>query len=208
MTTAKEAGLVACRVCGMLSRWTEPGPKRVLRCRRCGSTLQSRKPGSVSRTAALVLAGVLLYIPANALPVMKVIYAGRGEPDTILSGVEVLFNTGQPAVAILVLFASITVPLIKLVGLALMVLAVARRSRWRRRDRTVFYRLVEFIGRWSMLDIFMISILVALVKLQALSTIEAGQGAVWFASVVVITIFAAASFDPRLIWDVEEEERR
>jgi paraquat-inducible protein A len=207
MTTAKQAGLVACRVCGLLSRWTEPGPKRVLRCRRCGSTLQRRKPGSVSRTAALVLSGILLYIPANALPVMKVIYAGRGEPDTILSGVEVLFNTGQPAVAILVLFASITVPLIKLVGLALMTLAVARRSRWRRRDRTVFYRLVEFIGRWSMLDIFMISILVALVKLQALSTIEAGQGAVWFASVVVITMFAAASFDPRLIWDVEEERR-
>lgn len=208
MTTATQAGLVACRVCGMLSRWAEPGPKRVLRCGRCGSTLHRRKPGSLSRTAALVLAGVLLYIPANALPVMKVIYAGRGEPDTILSGVEVLFKTGQPAVAILVLFASITVPLIKLVGLALMTLAVARRSRWRRRDRTVFYRLVEFIGRWSMLDIFMISILVALVKLQALSTIEAGQGAVWFASVVVITMFAAASFDPRLIWDVEEEERR
>ena len=207
MTTAMQAGLVACRVCGMLSRWTEPGPKRVLRCSRCRSTLHRRKPGSLSRTAALVLAGFLLYIPANALPVMKVIYAGRGEPDTILSGVEVLFNTGQPAVAILVLFASITVPLIKLVGLALMTIAVARRSRWRRRDRTVFYRLVEFIGRWSMLDIFMISILVALVKLQALSTIEAGQGAVWFASVVVITMFAAASFDPRLIWDVEEERR-
>jgi paraquat-inducible protein A len=207
VTTAAAAGLVACRVCGLLSRWREAGPGNVLRCPRCSSTLHRRKPGSLSRTAALVLAGFLLYIPANALPVMKVIYAGRGEPDTILSGVEVLFNTGQPAVAILVLFASITVPLIKLVGLALMVLAVRRRSRWRRRDRTVFYRLVEFIGRWSMLDIFMISILVALVKLKALSTIEAGQGAVWFALVVVITMFAAASFDPRLIWEGEEERR-
>ena len=167
---------------------------------------RSYKP-LILNALALVMAGFILYIPANALPVMQVIYAGRGEPDTILSGVEVLFNTGQPAVAILVLFASITVPLIKLVGLALMVLAVKRRSLWRRRDRTVFYRLVEFIGRWSMLDIFMISILVALVKLQALSTIEAGQGAVWFAGVVVITIFAAASFDPRLIWDVEEPRR-
>ena len=111
------------------------------------------------------------------------------------------------AVAILLLFASINVTLIKLGGLTLMGLAVKRRSLWRRRDRTAFYRLVEFIGRWSMLDIFMISILVALVKLQALSTIEAGQGAVWFAAVVVITMFAAASFDPRLIWDVEEPRR-
>ena len=204
MTTAVEAGLVACRTCGLLSRWREPERGFVARCPRCDSALHQRKPGSLARTAALLMAGVILYIPANALPVMKVIYAGRGEPDTILSGVEVLFHTGQPAVALLVLFASITVPLIKLVGLALMVLAVKRRSRWRRRDRTVFYRLVEFIGRWSMLDIFMISILVALVKLKALSTIEAGPGAVWFAAVVVITMFAAASFDPRLIWDVEE----
>ena len=205
MTTAAQAGLVACRVCGLLSRRADPPPGSVACCPRCSSVLHSRKPGSLGRTFALLLAGFILYIPANALPVMKVIYAGRGEPDTILSGVEVLFNTGQPAVAILVLFASITVPMIKLVGLLLMVIAVRRGSRWRRRDRTVFYRLVEFVGRWSMLDIFMISILVALVKLKALSTIEAGQGAVWFASVVVITMFAAASFDPRLIWDTEEE---
>ena len=207
MTSAAQAGLVGCPTCGLVSRWLEPPRGSALRCRRCGSALHLRKPDSLRRTAALVMAGFILYIPANALPVMQVIYAGRGEPDTILSGVEVLFNTGQPAVAILVLFASITVPMIKLVGLALMVLAVKRRSLWRRRDRTVFYRLVEFIGRWSMLDIFMISILVALVKLQALSTIEAGQGAVWFAGVVVITIFAAASFDPRLIWDVEGHDR-
>jgi len=207
VTSAAQAGLVGCPTCGLVSRWLEPPRGSVLRCKRCASALHRRKPDSLRRTAALVMAGFILYIPANALPVMQVIYAGRGEPDTILSGVEVLFNTGQPAVAILVLFASITVPLIKLVGLALMVLAVKRRSLWRRRDRTVFYRLVEFIGRWSMLDIFMISILVALVKLQALSTIEAGQGAVWFAGVVVITIFAAASFDPRLIWDVEEPRR-
>lgn len=207
MTSAAQAGLVGCPTCGLVSRWVEAPAGSVSHCARCGSALHRRKPNSLARTAALLLAGFILYIPANALPVMKVIYAGRGEPDTILSGVEVLFHTGQPAVAILVLFASITVPLIKLGGLTLMVLAVKRRSLWRRRDRTAFYRLVEFIGRWSMLDIFMISILVALVKLQALSTIEAGQGAVWFAAVVVITMFAAASFDPRLIWDVEEPRR-
>jgi paraquat-inducible protein A len=124
-----------------------------------------------------------------------------------MSGVVVLFDTGQPAVAVLVLFASITVPMIKLLGLTWMALSAQRGWRWRTRDRTVFYRLVEFVGRWSMLDIFMISILVALVKLQALSTVEAAPGAVFFASVVVLTMFAAASFDPRIMWDVEEGSR-
>jgi len=205
MTTAAQAGLVSCHECGLLSRRVDPGPGRELRCPRCRGPLHARKPNSLARTSALLAAGFLLYIPANVLPVMKVIYAGRGEPDTIFSGVEVLFNTGQPAVAILVLFASITVPMIKLLGLTGMVIATRRGSAWRRRDRTAFYRLVEFVGRWSMLDIFMISILVALVKLQALSTIEAGPGAIWFASVVVITMFAAASFDPRLAWDRESE---
>ncbi|HZM00569.1 MAG TPA: paraquat-inducible protein A [Planctomycetota bacterium] len=203
MTTALQAGLVSCHECGLLSRWVEPGPSARTRCPRCGEVLHRRKPNSLARTWSLLIAGFLLYIPANVLPVMKVIYAGRGEPDTIMSGVIVLFNTGQPAVAVLVLFASITVPMIKLLGLTGMAIATQRGSGWRRRDRTAFYRLVEFIGRWSMLDIFMISILVALVKLEALSTIEAGPGAVWFASVVVITMFAAASFDPRLAWDSE-----
>lgn len=207
MTSALQAGLVNCHDCGLLSRWSEPELGRHCACPRCGTTLHQRKPDSLRRTWALVIAGFILYIPANVLPVMQVIYTGRGEPDTILSGVEELFNTGQQAVALLVLFASITVPMIKLVGLTLMVIAAQRGSRWRRRDRTVFYRLVEFVGRWSMLDIFMISILVALVRLQALSTIQAGPGAVWFASVVVLTMFAAASFDPRLIWDAEEPAR-
>jgi paraquat-inducible protein A len=169
--------------------------------------LHRRKPDSLHRTSALLTAGFLLYIPANVLPVMQVIYAGRGEPDTIMSGVQVLFNTGQPAVAVLVLFASITVPMIKLLGLTWMALSVRRGWLWRMRDRTVFYRLIEFVGRWSMLDIFMISILVALVKLQALSTVEAAPGAVFFASVVVLTMFAAASFDPRIMWDVEDARR-
>ncbi|HYN64673.1 MAG TPA: paraquat-inducible protein A, partial [Candidatus Limnocylindrales bacterium] len=105
MTTALQAGLVCCHDCGLLSRWRAPLPGDECSCPRCGTTLHQRKPGSLRRTWALLIAGFILYIPANVLPVMKVIYAGRGEPDTILSGVEVLFNTGQPAVALLVLFA-------------------------------------------------------------------------------------------------------
>jgi len=207
MLTAAQAGLVSCHECGLLSRWSEPPRGGRLRCPRCDSVLHRRKPDSLHRTFALLAAGFLLYIPANVLPVMQVIYAGRGEPDTIMSGVVVLFDTGQPAVAVLVLFASITVPMIKLLGLTWMALSVQRGWRWRVRDRTVFYRLIEFVGRWSMLDIFMISILVALVKLQALSTVEAAPGAVFFASVVVLTMFAAASFDSRIMWDVEEASR-
>jgi paraquat-inducible protein A len=205
--TASAAGLVACHECGLLSRWSAPPTGHENLCPRCGEVLHRRKPDSLRRTWALLIAAFLLYIPANVLPVMRVIYAGRTESDTIMSGVQELFGSGQSAVAVLVLFASITVPLIKLLGLTGMAIATQRGSRWRRRDRTVFYRLIEFVGRWSMLDVFMISILVALVRLQALSTIEAGPGAVWFASVVVLTMLAAASFDPRCMWDVEEQSR-
>jgi paraquat-inducible protein A len=203
MTTAAEAGLANCLSCGQLSRWTGTPAGGDTRCPRCHAPLRLRKPNSMARTWALLIAGFLLYVPANVLPVMRVIYGGRGEDDTIFSGVKVLFATGQPAVAVLVLFASITVPLIKLVGLTGMALSVHHRWEWRKKDRTRLYRLIEFVGRWSMLDIFMISILVALVKLQALSTIEAGPAAVWFAGVVILTMFAARSFDPRLMWDRE-----
>jgi paraquat-inducible protein A len=203
MTTAAEAGLANCLRCGQLSRWTDAPPGAGSRCPRCEAPLSLRKPDSLRRTWALLIAGYLLYVPANVLPVMTVIYSGRGEDDTIMSGVKVLFATGQPAVAVLVLFASITVPLVKLVGLTFMALSVHHRWEWRRKDRTRLYRLIEFVGRWSMLDIFMISILVALVKLEALSTIQAGPAAIWFAGVVIVTMFAAASFDPRLMWDRE-----
>jgi paraquat-inducible protein A len=203
MTTAAEAGLVNCLSCGQLSRWADAPAGGDLRCPRCHASLWLRKPNSLRRTWALLITGYLCYVPANILPVMTVIYSGRGEDETIFSGVQVLFATGQPAVAVLVLFASITVPMVKLVGLTFMALSVHRRWEWRKKDRTRMYRLIEFVGRWSMLDIFMISILVALVKLQALATIEAGPGAVWFAGVVIITMFAAKSFDPRLMWDRE-----
>ena len=124
-----------------------------------------------------------------------------------MSGVKVLFNTGQPAVAVLVLFASITVPMIKLLGLTWMALSAQRGWRWRVRDRTVFYRLIEFVGRWSMLDIFMISILVALVKLGQIATILPGPGLIAFTAVVVLTMLASASFDPRAIWDPRGDHR-
>jgi paraquat-inducible protein A len=166
--------------------------------------LHVRKPDSLNRTWALILTAVILYVPANLLPVMTVVSFGKGEPDTILSGVQALAAVGMWPVAILVFFASITVPVLKLIGLSFLLISVQRRTAWRTRDRTVLYRIVENVGRWSMVDIFMISILTALVNLQAIATIDPGPGAIAFAAVVVITMIASYSFDPRLIWDAAE----
>jgi paraquat-inducible protein A len=135
---------------------------------------------------------------------MTVTSFGRGEPDTILSGVKVLIQAGMWPVALLVFFASITVPVLKIVALSYLLISVQFRSHWRPRDRTMLYRVVEAVGRWSMVDVFMISILVALVNLGAIASILPGPGAVAFASVVILTMISAMTFDPRLIWDAQE----
>jgi len=205
--TAARASLLNCHSCHLLSqaRGLPPGGHAV--CPRCGASLHLRKPNSISRTWALIWAAIILYIPANVYPVMTVISFGKGSPDTIMSGVMAFIEYGMWPLALLVFFASIAVPMAKVIGMIYLLLSVQRKSRWRPKDRTVLYRVTEVIGRWSMIDIFMISILVALVKLQAIATIEPGPGAISFAAVVVITIFAAMSFDPRLIWDAMEEKR-
>jgi len=194
-TQAKGVHLL-CHTCHMLSRSTNAHPQ----CARCGSPLHKRKPNSLARTWALTLTAYILYIPANLLPVMTVTMSGHGEPDTILSGVKELALGGMWPLALLVFFASVTVPVLKLLVLTYLLLSVQFKSTWRPRERTVLYRITETVGRWSMIDIFVIAILVALVKLGALATIEAGDGAIAFGGVVVITMFAAMSFDPRLIW--------
>ncbi len=205
--TAARASLLNCHSCHLLShaRRLPAGGHAV--CPRCGASLHLRKPNSISRTWALIWAAIILYIPANVFPVMTVISFGKGSPDTIMSGVMALLEHGMWPLALLVFFASITVPMTKLTGMIYLLLSVQRKSHWRPKDRTVLYRVTEVIGRWSMIDIFMISILVALVKLQAIATIEPGPGAISFAAVVVITMIAANSFDPRLIWDAMEEKR-
>jgi paraquat-inducible protein A len=203
--TGKDSGsLVSCHACDQVCRLTRSGHAH---CPRCGAALHRRKPHSLARTWALLIAACILYVPANLLPVMTVTSFGRGEPDTILSGVKTLIAAGMWPVAILVFFASITVPVLKIVALAFLLVSVHRRSQWRPRDRTVLYRLVESVGRWSMVDIFMISILVALVNLGAIASIVPGPGAIAFASVVILTMIAAMTFDPRLIWDARERTR-
>jgi paraquat-inducible protein A len=197
--TAADAGYLLCHCCHLLSR-PAPGSVRP-RCPRCGAVLHRRKPDSLARTWALTLTAYILYVPANLLPIMTVTMSGRGEADTIISGVKELIVGGMWPLALLVFFASITVPVLKLLALTFLLLSVRSGSRWRPWERTVLYRLTESVGRWSMIDVFVITILVAVVELGALATIEAGPGAVAFGGVVVITMFAAMSFDPRLIWD-------
>ncbi len=197
LPTARSLGLVACHSCHLLCRLTQAPAD----CPRCGAALHSRKPNSLARAWALVIAAVVFYIPANLLPITHTISLGTVQSDTIMSGVIYFVQSGSWPVALVIFVASVFVPLLKLLVLAFLLISVQRRWQWRPVDRTRLYRLTEVIGRWSMLDIFVVTILVALVHLGALATIEAGAGAVFFAAVVVVTMLAAEAFDPRLIWD-------
>ncbi len=198
--TARQAGLIGCHVCGQLARDTAGAGQR-LRCPRCAAPLHLRKPDSVSTTWALVLAAAVLYIPANLLPIMTTASLFGSQQDTIMSGVIFLWRSGSWPLAAVVFFASVMVPLLKIIALIYLNASVQRRSRRSPLQRTRLYRMVEFVGRWSMLDIYVITMLVALVNFQGIATIQAGPAAIAFGAVVVLTMFAAMSFDPRLIWD-------
>lgn len=197
--TALVAGapLVDCHSCGLVA----PVRGRHQRCERCQAALHQRRPDSVGRTWAFLLAATILYIPSMLLPVMYTNSLFGKEEDTIISGVLLFWNSGSEGLAIIIFVASIVVPVMKLVALAILALTAQRRSRWRPQQRTVLYRIVEFVGRWSMLDIFVITLTVALVRFQTLAVITAGPGALAFCAVVVLTMLASMHFDPRLIWD-------
>lgn len=199
--TAARLAMISCDSCHLLCRnVTAPG-SAALSCPRCGAALHQRKPHSIGRTWALILASYLLYLPANLLPIMDTTSLGYERSDTIISGVNYLIVSGMWPIALVVFFASILVPLLKLVVLTYLLISVQRRSSWRPKDRTRLYRVTEGIGRWSMVDIYVVTILVALVQLGAVAKVEAAPGALFFAAVVVLTMFAAMTFDPRLIWD-------
>jgi paraquat-inducible protein A len=202
--TAERAGLLVCHDCGLLSRPAAHSHEG--RCPRCGAQLHFRKPDSIARTWAFLVAAMVLYIPANVLPVMDTSSLFGAQKDTILSGVVYLWISGSWPLAVLVFIASIAVPMLKIISLTFLVLTAQLRWRWLPERRTRIYRLVELVGRWSMLDIYVITILVALVQFSALATIMAGPGAIAFGAVVVLTMFGAMSFDPRLIWDALEPD--
>jgi paraquat-inducible protein A len=194
---AAAAGSIGCEACGLVS---VPMHEHA-RCPRCDSPLHPRKPDSMARTWALVLAAAILYVPANLYPVLTVMQLGAGEPSTILGGVRELISSRMYPLAALVFFASIAVPMLKLVGLTFMLVATQVGNGGWLRDRTRLYHVVRWVGRWSMIDIFMEALLGALVRFGNVITIEPGIGAVAFCGVVILTMFAAETFDPRLMWD-------
>jgi paraquat-inducible protein A len=170
-------------------------------CPRCGRKLRHRKRQSLLRAWALLFAATVLYLPANLFPIITVIRFGQGQPSTIIQGVIELMQAKMWPLAALVFLASITVPMLKLVGLTTMLLTTHAGTVYRLRDRTRLYRLVESVGRWSMIDVFMLTVLVALVHMGFVATVLPGPGAICFAAVVVLTMFATVMFDPRLMWD-------
>jgi paraquat-inducible protein A len=175
------------------------------RCPRCDALIHERKPHSVATTAALVLSAALLYIPANVLPVMHTHTFFSEDDDTIMSGVLSLLHEGSWPLALLVFVASIVVPLLKLIAMGWLLWSIVRKSRGHPLQRSKLFRLVEFIGRWSMLDVYAIALLVALVQIRSLATIHAGVGALAFCAVVVLTMLAAQTFDERLLWDTPSD---
>jgi paraquat-inducible protein A len=193
--SAAAVGLASCHVCYKLA------PERLHRCPRCRAPLHLRVPESLQRTVALLITAVVLYIPANVLPIMTTTQLGRGTDSTILGGVILLIHMGSYPVAAVIFIASVLVPIGKLFALAWLSWTVARRHASSHRQRTVLYRITEFIGRWSMTDVFVVTILVALIHLGGVLRITAGPAAIAFGGVVIVTMLAAESFDSRLIWD-------
>ncbi len=203
LLTGRSLGLRVCTVCRATVRAIGADGSF---CPRCEAPLHLRRPQSFHTTAALVVTAAVLYIPANVLPVMETHTLFGDEDDTIMSGVISLAQQGSWPIAILVFFASIVVPLLKLVAMGDILFAIWRKSVRQPHQRSRLFRLVEFVGRWSMLDVFAMSLLVSLVQIQSLATIHIRPGAIAFAAVVALTMLAAQLFDERLLWDTQTRE--
>ena len=202
----ERGSLHGCRDCGTVWEGAFDGQA----CARCGTALQARKTNSLNRTWAYLLTACVLYLPANLLPVMVTRTLFGTQSDTILSGVIYFWISGAYGLAAIVFVASFLVPLFKILSLFILVLLAQRRSNWRRSERARLYHLIELMGRWSMLDVFVVVLLVGLVQIQGFAEISAGSGIVAFGAVVVLTMLASRSFDPKLSWngraEVEMEE--
>lgn len=198
--TAHELGMIACRACRLVCQ-APPDGGREAYCPRCRAPLVARKPRSVTMTWAYLAAAALLYMPANTLPMMLTTTLQGTRSDTIISGVIALYESGSWDLALIVFVASVLVPVLKILALTLLLLSVRYQWAWAPRERAQLYRLIEGIGRWSMLDIFVVALLIALVRFGGLGQVNAGSGAVAFAAVAILTMLASRSFDPRLIWD-------
>lgn len=201
--TAAKLGMVSCPHCATL--WEDV--KAYDRCERCDARLSIRKPDSLNRTIALLIAAYIMYVPANVLPVMTTVpFLGKEQPDTILSGIVYFWNSGSWVLALIVFIASFVVPLFKLAVMTLLLIAIRRRSKRGLLLRAKLYRFVAVIGRWSMLDVFVVTLMTGLVQVKGFAVVHPGAGIAAFAAVVVLTMLASISFDPRLMWDVTENE--
>ena len=200
--SAAALNLIGCRHCGTVWEQVSLGES----CARCSVPLQARKIDSLQRTWAFLIAACLLYLPANLMPVMVTRTLFNTQNDTILSGVIFFWISGSYGLAVIIFVASFLVPLFKLTALLLLVVMAQKRSTWRRAERTRLYHVIELIGRWSMLDVFVVALLAGLVRIQGFAEITAGVGIAAFGGVVVLTMLASLSFDPKLIWDTESNE--
>ena len=197
--SAAAHGYHCCQRCGLLETMSRQ------HCSRCHYRLSARKSQSLQRCWAFLITALLLYIPANTQPIMLTEVLGDTEPSTIIGGIILLFDMGSWPIALVIFIASVIVPLGKILALIWLCLSVSiRSSRWPR-QRSITYRLTELVGRWSMVDVFVVTILVSLIQLGALMSIYPGAAALSFAGVVIFTMLAANSFDPRLIWDHAEQ---
>jgi len=192
--------IIACKTCGLMQRTEELQPGMAAECCRCGSIISEHKVNSLARTAAFSLAALIFYLPANIYPILRMNYYGAYSESTVWDGCVSLFRDGQWLVAVIVFLASILIPLCKLLGLFYLVVTAKFNSPRRQQERTWIYRIIEMIGPWAMLDVFLLAVLVALVKLE-FATVLPGPGLLAFTAVVVLNILASTSFDPELIWE-------
>jgi paraquat-inducible protein A len=203
--TSREFGLLPCHECGIVSKPSDaPGTAR---CPRCNARLHLRKPYSEQRSWAYLIAALIMYIPANFLPMMITSTVSGTREDTIISGIRTLWEEGSWGIAAVVFFASVTVPILKMIALTLLLVSVRMRAGWMPKQRTRLYRLIRWIGRWSMLDIYVVALLTSLVQFSFLANVKVGPAAFPFGAVVVLTIIAVLEFDPRLIWDSTTNKR-
>lgn len=199
LRTAAEMGLLPCEACGLVCR--DVPELADAACPRCEAPLHRRKPESYARSWAFLIAAAVLYVPANALPIMRTTTLLYDQNNTILGGIGVLWQEGSWDLALIVFVASICVPILKIVALTILLISARRHSSWARRGRARLYRVLEFVGQWSMLDVFVVALLVSLVDFHTVAEVRAGPGAIAFGAVVILTMLASMSFDPRLIWD-------
>lgn len=198
--SAASKGLSSCHICWKLA------DVKLHKCPRCGAAMHLRKAESLQRTLALLITACVLYIPANVLPIMITDQLGSAEPSTILGGVVLLIQLGSIPIALVIFIASVMVPLGKMICMFYLCWCAGAKRQVSVRQKTVLYRMTEFVGKWSMVDVFVVAILVALVNLGGLVSIQPGLAALAFAAVVIVTMIAAESFDPRIMWDKLEEQ--